>query len=105
MAARFDETRTVNFNIGLNPRSSDAVLTAPNKRRMIPNVSDNIVGVSAGADATGAATQNVKTASETLAVQTQQLRGRSMPFSERYEQPGGVVGASGGTAITITRLV
>jgi methyl-accepting chemotaxis protein len=44
------------------------------------NVSDNIVGVSAGADAAGTAAQNVKTASELLGVQTQQLRGQVHAF-------------------------
>jgi methyl-accepting chemotaxis protein len=44
------------------------------------NVSDNIVGVSAGADATGAAAQNVKTASEMVALQAQQLRGQVDAF-------------------------
>jgi methyl-accepting chemotaxis protein len=44
------------------------------------NVSDNIVGVSAGADAAGAAAQNVKTASEMLGVQTHQLRGQVDAF-------------------------
>jgi hypothetical protein len=43
-------------------------------------VSDNIVGVSAGADAAGAAAQNVKMASETLGTQTQQLRGQVDDF-------------------------
>jgi methyl-accepting chemotaxis protein len=38
------------------------------------NVSDNIIGVSAGADAAGAAAQNVRTASEMLGVQAGQLR-------------------------------
>jgi hypothetical protein len=44
------------------------------------NVSDNILGVSAGADAAGAAAQNVKTASEMLGGQTQQLRGQVDDF-------------------------
>jgi methyl-accepting chemotaxis protein len=38
------------------------------------NVSDNIIGVSAGADAAGAAAKNVRTTSEMLGAQAEQLR-------------------------------
>jgi methyl-accepting chemotaxis protein len=44
------------------------------------NVSDNITGVSADADAAGAAARNVKLASETLAAQTGQLGGQVSEF-------------------------
>lgn len=44
------------------------------------DASNNIIGVSAGADATGSAAQNVKSAAETLASQTRQLRSQVTEF-------------------------
>jgi methyl-accepting chemotaxis protein len=48
--------------------------------RRTKDASDNIAGVTTGADATGAAAQNVKSAAEALGIRTERLRGQVDEF-------------------------